>query len=68
MPLLAPIPDEIADDQEVADEAGLLDHLQFQLQPIDHLPHRRLNLRFRHRRELNRARRPPAAASDRSEI
>ena len=32
MPLFAAVADEIADDQEVADEAGLLDDLEFELQ------------------------------------
>ena len=33
--LAAAIADEIADDEEVADEAGLLDDLQLQLQAVD---------------------------------
>ena len=36
MPLLAAVADEIADDQEVADEPGLLDDLQLELQAVDH--------------------------------
>ena len=32
--LLVPVADEVADDQEVADEPGLLDHLQLELQPV----------------------------------
>ena len=32
MPLLVAVADEIADDQEVADEPGLLDDLEFELQ------------------------------------